>query len=1003
MQSLGTGARSRRSRRAALAVWLALSVMTGGAAVAAETRHEIVAGHPATLRVPLDAGASGIAASLVPGGAVRRALLAAPHAVKGVSPSAQRIWLGLDDGSVATLSVDATQPALDFLPTSPSGEQNRALSRLHVFGDKVYVVDGNQSVWIRDAASGELLTPQPVFATSSSIVDLQAADNSLFVALADGVLWSIDVSHPEAPSRLAQVSLAHAPRRLAWSGRWLCIAHEDGVSVVDMSTPGAPAMRGSYRIPEGGAYDLAVADTLLLAAAGRQGVMVLELAEDGTLRWRGSHQETGDTRHLAADGTLAAAANVRGEVLVLDISMPNLPSITHALPATADVDGLALVGNMLAIASAQTVQVWDVSHSPPRFSNDALNAGEGINFGGQRKGQLVGDRLYVADWFSGIHIYDVSFPRQPRLLSSYHTPGSPKGVVVKDGIAFIADDDHGLQVVNVRNPRAPVFVASLQTEGLAYTPVIGEDGKLYLASHRGGFQIIDITHPDAPQLLGQVDTPGKAWSIAVASHIAFVADAEAGLLIFDVRDSGQPSLIGQFNPGGNAEDVWVENNTAYVAFFDDGLYELDVSDPAAPQIRAHLNTPGNARGLEKVGQHLFVADWLAGLHIVDAQEPGRPQLRASYDTPGAAWGVRVAGDEAFVFDWWGGLIVLDVSNPLRPRWLADYNQSTPVRGVEARGRYLFAAQGAQGLQVFDINNPLNPTWTTGLEMGGFAHDVALANGRALVAAGDAGLSVVNVSDPFRPREIDTLQLPHGAIRVRLDKQAAVVIDERGGVAQVELSQEGQARLAAYASLGWRDAVLMNNTLYGITQAGTLVTGHIGIPSSTWQAVNLDYQPTHIAGTSAWLAVAGDDDKLRFYETPVIDASPVSTLDLGVAISALAADGRILIAGLADGGAMVMDLRQPHHVVVRGKYPARHTLNTLLAHERHVYGGGSTLWAMAPLPRIMSTVIAPQTLELKLPPTLPEGSYHLQFHDNGIDKHQENAVTVISPLRRAPAP
>lgn len=991
-----------RRRRIELAAWIALSITAAWNAAAAQTPpREIVAGHAATLRVPLEVQVSDVSASLVPGGAVRRAELPAPHAVRGVSGTTQRIWLGLDNGSVAALAEDATPPRLDFLSPPSSGETYRALTSLHAAGDKIYVIDRNQSVWVRDAASGELLTSQPVFATSSTIVDLQAADNTLYVASADGVLWIVDLSHPSTPNRLAQVTFEYVPRQLALIGQWLCIAHEDGVSIVDVSVPSAPRIGKSYRVPAGGVHDLAVTDSLVLAATGVHGMVVLEIGEDGIPRWRGSHQAMGDIRRIAADATRAVAANVQGEVFVLDVSVPNLPGITHTLPAHGDIDGLALIGDMVAVASAQAVHVWDVSFSPPRFANDALNAGEGINFGGQRKGQVVGDRLYVADWFSGIHIYDVSLPRQPRLLSSYHTPGSPKGVVVKDDIAYIADDDHGLQIVNVSNPRSPAFVASLQTEGLAYTPVIAEDGRLYLASHRGGFQIIDIARPDAPRLLAQVDTPGKAWSIAVAGDVAYVADSEAGLLIFDVRASSQPVLLGQFNPGGNAEDVWIETDTAYVAFFDDGLYELDVSDAAAPRIRAHLSTPGNARGLEKVGQYLLVADWFAGLHVVDVQEPGRPQLRASYDTPGAAWGVRVAGSEAFVFDWWGGLLVLDISDPLRPRRLADYNQSTQVRGMAARGRYLFAAQGEHGLQVFDVNNPLNPTWTTGLELGGFAHDVALANDRALIAAGDAGLSVVDISDPFRPREIDTLRLPYGAVQVRFDQQTAVVIDERGGVAQVDLHNSERAQLASYASLGWRDAVLANNTLYGITLTGNLVSGHPGAPSSSWRAVSLDYDAAHIAGTSQWLAIAGDDKKLRFYETSVTDSGAASTLPLDAAVSALTAAGGTLFAAMADGGVVMMDVSQPHRVVVLGKYPARHVLTTLLSHDGRVYGGGSYLWAMMPLPRIPSTLVASKTVEFKLPPTLPEGSYHLQLHGKDIDIRQENAVAVTSPLKRAP--
>lgn len=986
--------------RGVLALWLA-SCSLLAAAQEFPTTQEVIAGHAATLRGSLDVDTSALTATLVPGGAVQRAALAVPSAVKSTSVASQRVWVGFGNGAVASLVTGTTHPELEFAQPSVPNQQPRPLSLLHVHGDRLYVADTNHSIWVRDAKTGTSLSTQPIFATSSSVIDIQANDTTLFVALADGTLWSIDVTKSDTPTRLAQLTLPHSPRRLALSGNWLCVADKEGVSVIDVSARGALSLLHVFPVPAGGVYDLALKDSLVLAAAGEQGVLVLDLTERGVLEWRGSHQAAGDVRRIVSNGDLTAAATLRGEVLVFDVSMPNMPSITHALPEQEPVESLAFVDSTLVIAGSKALSIWDVSAMPPRLSNDALNAGEGINFGGQRKGQLLGNRLYVADWFSGLHIYDVSFPNQPRLLSSYHTPGSPKGVVVKNDIAYIADDDHGLQVINVSNPLAPMFVAALQTEGLAYTPVIAEDGKLYLASHRGGFQIIDITRADMPRLLGQVDTPGKAWSIAVAGHVAYVADSESGLLIFDVQNSAEPVLLGQFSPGGNAEDVWVEGNTAYVAFFDDGLYELDISDPKTPQIRAHLATPGNARGLEKVGDQLFIADWFGGLQVVDVKNPGRPQLRATYDTPGAAWGLRVTEKHAFVFDWWGGLLVLDITDPLHPHALGDYNQSTRIRALAARGRYVYAAQGERGLQVFDINNPLNPTWTTGLELPGFAHDVALAQDRALVATGDKGLVMVDVSDPFQPRIIETLRLPLGAIRVKIAKQMAMVLDEQGGIGKVRLDPRGDLDLVSYASLGLRDAFLVNNTIYAVTHAGGLVVGDVTKPAREWQALSLSYRATALAGSKAWLAIASEDGGIHLYTEPVVNAAPIATFSLGEPIHALATDGHILYVAAADNNVIALDVNDIWHPVLAGKYPARNIPSALLFHERYIYGSGNYLWALSPLPRVTTTVTAPNSWELALPPTLPEGSYHLHFHGEGVEKFQSNAVTVISPLRRSP--
>ena len=111
-----------------------------------------------------------------------------------------------------------------------------------------------------------------------------------------------------------------------------------------------------------------------------------------------------------------------------------------------------------------------------------------------RKLFISGNYLYLADWHSGLHIYDITYPYKPVHLTNIHTPGSPKGIFVDDNIAYVGDDDRGLQVIDVSDPLSSSVISQLQTQGLAYIVEV-VDHLLYVADHRGGVSVIDVNDP----------------------------------------------------------------------------------------------------------------------------------------------------------------------------------------------------------------------------------------------------------------------------------------------------------------------------------------------------------------------------------------------------------------------------------------------------------------------------------------------------------------------------
>ncbi len=824
-----------------------------------------------------------------------------------------------------------------------------------------------------------------------------AVRKGLAVLLADEELLLVDVSRPQRSRLLARLALSFPAAALTLQDDTLYLAAgEQGLLTIDISDPHSPRISGQY-LTSGPVLDLDVRNKLALLANGEHGITLLDVSKPQRPRWLGSHQQLGDVRRVhTLHAGQALAINSHNELLLLDIGSPAMPSLISALPLRQPLAGFVVGTDRPLLLLEDGLASLDTAALPPQISNEGLDFGQGVNYGGQRRLVLRNGIAYVADWFSGIHIYDIGDPRQPRLLSSLHTPGSPKGIVVRDDIAYVADDDHGLQVVDIGDPRQPRLIANLATPGLAYTPLLVGD-LLYLASHRGGFQIIDVSDPAAPQLLASLDTPGKAWSIQVQKDLAYVADDESGLLIYDVFDPKAPRLVGRFSPGTAAEDVLIDGNIAYVAFFDDGLYVLDVSDPSKPRSVVHLQTPGNARGLERQGNHLYIADWLAGIHVVDISSPFRARIVGSYDTEGAAWGLRVAGNYAFVADWWGGLFVLDVSRPNRPRLAGSYLHHDPVAQIASRGKYAYVANGRDGLQVFDINNPLNPTWVTGVDLPD-ARSVVLHDNHAFVAL-PRGIAVVDIGNPFQVRLLDILPLAHPVELLR-----------RGGrflyaAAGKDISIIDSATLQISHSAvpgGIADLWADENDLFILGRDGMIRD----YPAADLRRPSMTRRLTETGGKGL-LRVAGkrlyvyQEDSgihiLRRDTGGLVDAGHIPLdaplLDMQANAQRLYAvtdDKRILVYGMGDNGSWR----------TLSEYRTLNPIARLHLNGNTLYLGGSRhIIAIQDLPEID---IAGDTAQL--PPTLPAGAYDLVIRgtNGAIVQRHPNALTVALPRFKQPS-
>ena len=119
----------------------------------------------------------------------------------------------------------------------------------------------------------------------------------------------------------------------------------------------------------------------------------------------------------------------------------------------------------------------------------------------------------------------------------FYNTGDAKGVYVIDTIAYVADDDAGLRIINVSNPALPVETGFYDTGGFAYG-VFVIDTIAYVADMQAGLRIINVSDHSLPVEIGFYDMGGSAYGVYVIDTIAYVADRYAGLYIIKVPMSG---------------------------------------------------------------------------------------------------------------------------------------------------------------------------------------------------------------------------------------------------------------------------------------------------------------------------------------------------------------------------------------------------------------------------------------------------------------------------------
>jgi len=360
----------------------------------------------------------------------------------------------------------------------------------------------------------------------------------------------------------------------------------------------------------------------------------------------------------------------------------------------------------------------------------------------------------------GLFVFDASDISHPKTVHSFGVPGGAyDALLLGDRLAVAAAD--GLHVFEIADLTQPREVVTPADDPYWLADVVVQGDQAFLADEYHGLVVVDVSDRAAPRVLGEAGFRGQG--VAVTGEVAYLLD-DMSLWTLEVSDPSRPSIIGDSlelkleNPLDYpyTRDLVIVGDRAYLAAASGGgVRVLDLNDPLRP---AEVGSApfDQASGIAVDGSHAYVNSERGGFRVADISRPEKIEVVGSIEEAFARQ-VAEAGGYAYFADYVTGLNVVDVRDPAEPRVVATMPFSHTVADSLVLDGYLYLATEAGGVRVVDVRDPLKPREVAALDDPPYSSSLFAADGFMYVARG-FGLEILDVHDPAAPIAVGALIL-----------------------------------------------------------------------------------------------------------------------------------------------------------------------------------------------------------------------------------------------------
>lgn len=481
-----------------------------------------------------------------------------------------------------------------------------------------------------------------------------------------------------------------------------------------------------------------------------------------------------------------------GTLNIVNISDPTAPTIVGQLHHNQAITGPALFGNYALIADSQSANsdthsgahVVDISNpEQPKDVNFfqlypyASSKVFGIYQPLKQAYAFIKDENYL-------HIYDMSIPTAPTLvsktimpgydysfLSFYEDPLTHKLYAYTSYHDFLTDEK-GIVIYDMSDMHNPTQIHNITLNAWAYyISIFGERllvGKIDHETSQEMLTIFDITKPDSPVERNTLALSSVTNVVGTDPQHALVGTRD-GIQVLDMSNPDMP-LLG-LNIKTVKEDILLRDTRLYINLPTREIDVVDIFNPAVPHFIGKLSGDRVAVHNQHAITYRYNSDNTTELLMYNI-ENSPPSMLGTLMLPftyAQSVGLEIGGPSfnfvylasseniAFSRDFGyvkADLSVIDVSNPSSIAIVGNLHIPETITTISLNYPYIYVATEGNSLgklYVVDVTQPSNPTILGWVALPSSAADLAIDGTRIYAATSYKGLQIIDVSNPTQPQ------------------------------------------------------------------------------------------------------------------------------------------------------------------------------------------------------------------------------------------------------------
>jgi hypothetical protein len=572
--------------------------------------------------------------------------------------------------------------------------------------------------------------------------DIAVQGDYAYLACLDDGLRIVNVSNLDSPFSVGHLDSSHATS-VAVSGNYAYVggASPVGIAVVDVSDPTSPQAVASITAT-GYITELKIKGNRLYSAGPGGSMSVTDISDplNPVTLWPALAYAVG----FDVQGDIVYIAGEWDGLTVLDISSPEIPVSLgnfhdpsgYWLNDVAVADGYAYLAN-----GGSGMIVVDLATMQEVATIDSLIFAFGV--------EIVGNLLYMnyGDPECPLAVIDITNPLSPQTLGIYYPPEDIRDFDVVGNLVYVADNYHGLRVVDASEPAVPEEIASYNRYG--HNLEVITVGSLAYVHETTNLTILDVTDPQNPRELGYYETVYGSNDFEIEGNTAFfIGDVYEYLTAVDISDPTHPEFVGALSADyDNPFQLVIHDHYAYIVE-DEGIRIIDVADPAnMTEANFYSSAIGNAK-ITIDGQFLYIADDFNDNRILalDLADPTDPIPIGSWETGDFCRAFAVANGALFV-SVADRVEIYDSSNPQTAPLaiLDDFEQDYfNLFGIYIAGDRLCLSLGDYGIVVYNIQDLTNPQLVGRFNTPGYAVN-SVVSGDILYLADRDNFGIYDIS------------------------------------------------------------------------------------------------------------------------------------------------------------------------------------------------------------------------------------------------------------------